>query len=149
MKDNWITPLVYSTEIERSISLGKVKALNVDNLPVGRKKVSKPLFAVPLDKPSGNATATKKAKYAEWEAQDKAKTESTYEITYLKDVWSRSTGHCEFAESRIMERVHYGLINVRTDGNVVMCATKRETGEGWTIHVFQARNSDISAEVSS
>ena len=39
----------------------------------------------------------------------------------------------------MMTRVHYGLVNVRTDGETVVCATIRETGEGWTVHAFNAR----------
>lgn len=41
--------------------------------------------------------------------------------------------------SRIMEKNHYGLVNVRTDGKTIMCATLAETEEKWVIHTFPAR----------
>ena len=41
--------------------------------------------------------------------------------------------------SRIMEKNHYGLVNVRTDGDVIMCATQDETEDDWLIHTFKAR----------
>ena len=41
--------------------------------------------------------------------------------------------------SRVMRRNHYGLVNVRTDGTTVMCATMDETEEDWIIHTFPAR----------
>ncbi len=40
---------------------------------------------------------------------------------------------------RIMHRNHYGLVNVRTDGTTLMCATLDETEEDWIIHTFPAR----------
>lgn len=41
--------------------------------------------------------------------------------------------------SRIMEKNHYGLVNVRTDGKTIMCATLNETEEKWITHSFPAR----------
>jgi hypothetical protein len=38
-----------------------------------------------------------------------------------------------------MEKNHYGLVNVRTDGELIMCATLDETAEDWIIHTFLAR----------
>jgi hypothetical protein len=53
-----------------------------------------------------------------------------FEITYgTRNVW----------RSRIMTKLQYGLVNVRTDGNEIVCATMKESGEGWTIHKFNAR----------
>ena len=44
--------------------------------------------------------------------------------------------------ARMMEKTVYGMVTVRTDGDVVMCATLEETGEDWTIHTFPARFPD-------
>jgi len=41
--------------------------------------------------------------------------------------------------SRLMTQVHYGLVNVRTDGETIVCATIVETGDGWNVHEFKAR----------
>ena len=38
-----------------------------------------------------------------------------------------------------MTQVHYGLVNVRTDGETIVCATIVETGDGWNVHEFKAR----------
>ena len=38
-----------------------------------------------------------------------------------------------------MTKNHYGLVNVRTDGKTIMCATMKETADGWSIHTFPAR----------
>jgi hypothetical protein len=41
--------------------------------------------------------------------------------------------------SRIMEKNHYGLVNVRTDGETILCATLDETEKKWVTHSFPAR----------
>ena len=41
--------------------------------------------------------------------------------------------------ARLMQKTHYGLVNVRTDGQTIMCATMDETEEKWIIHTFPAR----------
>ena len=44
-----------------------------------------------------------------------------------------------FWRARVMDKNHYGLVNVRTDGTTVMCATLDETDEDWIMHTFPAR----------
>lgn len=149
MCDHWVTPLVYSTEIERSISLGHVKHLSFGNLPKGRKKIDGKLFAQSVRKPGKNAKQDHIDHYNNWEINQKADTRATYSVSYLKGVWSKLTGVRDFEDSRTMESVHYGLINVRTDGKIIMCSTKRETGEGWTIHIFKSRFNDASVAANS
>ena len=49
------------------------------------------------------------------------------------DEYLRSSFH----RMRVMEKNVYGLVNVRTDGALVMCASKRDDGERWTVHAFE------------
>ena len=51
------------------------------------------------------------------------------------------SAHCRrsLKRLRMMESNIYGLVNVRTDGDLIMCASKRDSGENWTIHAFRAR----------
>jgi hypothetical protein len=51
----------------------------------------------------------------------------------------RKRGDRSFWKSYVLTGVVYGLVNVRTDGNKIMCATMREGGGGWTIRTFDAR----------
>lgn len=44
-----------------------------------------------------------------------------------------------FWRARVMDSNHYGLVNVRTDGDTMLCATLDETGDDWIIHTFPAR----------
>jgi len=44
--------------------------------------------------------------------------------------------------ARLMQKNHYGLVNVRTDGKTIMCATLNETEKKWIIHTFLARFPD-------
>ncbi|MEO1243315.1 MAG: MBL fold metallo-hydrolase [Pseudomonadota bacterium] len=170
-EDRVITPLVYMTEIERSVMLSTVNRIEVDNL--GAANANATILAKPLREYSGREWIDKQA----WDALDalpdnltKAERKSRVEdiidegadrveprleqleideaqfrtratlygrrptgavgVTYpLKPVW----------RSRVMEKNVYGLVNVRTDGDTMMCASKRDDGERWTIHHFKAR----------
>ncbi len=42
-------------------------------------------------------------------------------------------------KTRVMENNHYSLVNVRTDGKTIMCATLDETEDKWVIYTFSAR----------
>lgn len=66
--------------------------------------------------------------------------------TYARLLGRRPAGvvNVEYAQRslkrlRMMEQNIYGLVNVRTDGQKIMCASKRDSGEKWTIHSFDAR----------
>lgn len=41
--------------------------------------------------------------------------------------------------SLVVTGMIYGLVNVRTDGNKILCATKSEVGNGWDIETFNSR----------
>ncbi len=163
--DRLVTPLVYMTEIERSTSLGKVMHIRFRDYPAAGETLEGALFAVPLDDISEKALPTRedrramaRAGDAEAEqiekdavarekallqplasAQEEAATASRYHYRTIRSLFNIEYGVRNIAHSRIMTRNHYGLVNVRTDGETVMCATMRETGRGWTVHTFKAR----------
>ena len=42
-------------------------------------------------------------------------------------------------ESHIVSGVVCGLVNVRTDDDLIVCATMNETNRNWNIHTFRSR----------
>lgn len=125
------TPLIYSTEVERGVSLGAVKHLGFSSYPVDAQfELDGTLFA---KKPSQSDL---KDLYDEL-VENETSAEFTY--TYFKGVWTRKTGQKSLVRARVLDRVNYGLVNVRTDGGLIMCATQKDSGGGWTIHSFPAR----------
>ena len=49
-------------------------------------------------------------------------------------------GDRNLRNSYVVAGVVYGLVNVRTNGTDVMCATMKESGDGWTVRSFAARH---------
>jgi hypothetical protein len=165
-KDTLITPLVYMTEIERSVSLGQVTHVGFTAHPAsGENTLGGALFAMPsreipdealLNSDDRRAMAMtdrdtarqiekaaiareKTALRALDNAQRTAKTRAAYHYRTVHELFSIQYGNKSVWRSRIMTKNHYGLVNVRTDGKTIMCATMRESGEGWTVHTFPAR----------
>lgn len=169
--DRMITPLVYMTEIERSVLLAAVNRIEVANL--GGAGEQDTILAKPLREYSGRewfddaawtaldnlsdtlTSAQRKAKVKEIEDGALARNEDRLaqleideaeHLTRAKFFTRRPTGAVGAAyprkpvwRSRVMEKNIYGLVNVRTDGETIMCASKRDNGERWTIHFFNAR----------
>lgn len=48
-------------------------------------------------------------------------------------------GQVNLAGRYLVAGLIYGLVNVRTDGETILCATMDETGKGWVINKFKAR----------
>ncbi len=134
--DKMITPLVYMTEVERSVSVGKIKQIRFFNYPDADGAVDDgALFAQAF------LDSKKDAELAGWyEAYDEASASAEVEFSYQKEIWATKNDDLDLKGARIMRKVHYGLVNVRTDGNMIMCATMKESGGGWTVHVFPARD---------
>jgi hypothetical protein len=108
--DRIVTPLVYSTELARSLNLGKPTKLTIAD-PAGDTVVEgNELGAVTID-----AKVTK--------AGDLNPTTVTRPLdgTY------------------IVAGVIYGLVNVRTDGATILCATLNEKDDTWQIKKFTSR----------
>lgn len=108
VKDQLKTPLVYSTELARSVSFGTPTQVEVfdDN---GNVTDSPPLDQV-------------KITYEEIKVGD------LHPITTEK--WLRSR--------KIVAGLVYGLVNVRTDGHKILCATLNEKEMTWQIKTFNA-----------
>jgi beta-lactamase superfamily II metal-dependent hydrolase len=166
-KDRLVTPLVYMTEIERSTSVGEITHIAFNKYPVADDQVHDgALFAQVFERISDVAFPTAADRRAEENAPTKAEGKAIRELAIkrekerLKPIAASSAGKRTSASyhyrevrgpfsvrygtrsvwrSRMMTGVHYGLVNVRTDGERIICATIRETGEGWTVHEFNAR----------
>lgn len=44
-----------------------------------------------------------------------------------------------FRNLAIVSGIIYGLVNVRTDGNTILCATRNESENGWNMRTFASR----------
>ena len=178
--DRLRTPLVYMTEIERSVSLGALNRIDIRQLPVAGKATDACVLTRNLDEldDRGHMTPEARREIANAERRmRRAKTEADKSRfkkkrdKLLKDLVkeeSKTLGAMEHDmrtgkididlnltvpqgplgsrnvrkrawRSRVMEDNHYGLVNVRTDGTTIMCATLNETEEKWVVHSFPAR----------
>ena len=166
-KDVLITPLIYMTEIERSVSLGKVTHIKMNNYPVGGGNTeSKALLAQDRQDISNSALfsyqerreyddindpdekqafkdeihdreramlTTTEAEYEQFEI------DANYHYRSVHKLFTIQYGNQRVRGTRILTKNHYGLVNIRTDGDTIMCATMKEAGGGWTVHTFKAR----------
>ena len=165
--DILITPLIYMTEIERSVSLGKVTHIKLNNYPLGNGNTEdKALLAMKRKDISDSAlfsfeerkaydklndddekkdfkdTIHKREKAlikASEEEQEDFEIQANYHYRSVHKLFTIQYGNKNLKGSRILTKNHYGLVNVRTDGETVMCATMKESGSGWTVHTFKAR----------
>lgn len=110
--DELITPLVFSTELARSIALGKVKQLDKLN---AQDQVVKEITGDELDL-----------------------YELKYKITMAGDRNPKS-GSSRVNKRPIAAKTTYGLINARTDGHTVMCAALNEKEYKWNVTSFPSR----------
>ncbi len=108
--DELITPLVYSTELARSINLGEPTKLTIRD----------PAGDIVLDK--------KRLKDVKVEAK-------VTKVGDLKPTTVTKTlqGKC------IVAGLIYGLVNVRTDGKKILCATLNEKDNTWQTRTFTSR----------
>jgi len=113
-KDEVITPLIYSTEIARSVRFGKAYEIETKGLPGGTTGNIKITISQ-----NPNAVIRYKEKAAgDLQARDRSRT--------LKDLY-------------VVGGVRYGLVNVRTDGDKILCATMNEKKNTWDTKTFFSR----------
>jgi hypothetical protein len=109
--DNLVTPLVYSTEISRSVSLGKATEVRLRGWtgPDGQ-----PLSVRPAD--------------------------VNVDVAVVKagDLHP-STKTRNLGRYHVVAGIVYGLVNVRTDGRKILCATLSEKKASWDVKSFEAR----------
>ncbi|MGE3939219.1 MAG: ComEC/Rec2 family competence protein [Nitrospirales bacterium] len=103
--DDLLTPLIYSTELGRSVDLGFPKKLEVKDA-------------------SGNVLET---------LSGQALDRSTLHMTKTKRKAIR------MGTAMVVGGLVYGLVNVRTDGNKILCATLDESDATWRINTFLSR----------
>ncbi len=111
--DEMITPLVFCTEVSRSVRMANPYEVDYKGYPLNGKSIDIKLL-------------------------DETKTDIWYErIT--------SPGLKPSRKKKPMKQIHivdglvYGLVNVRTDGNTILCATLNEGKSKWEIKKFQSR----------
>ncbi len=166
--DKLITPLIYMTEVERSVSLGSLNRIDLENFPGESDNFAGAVPTKFIDEfgPRDFLSPQQRKEYERLEETDKKAAqdflrrvrneqkpllealEEDVQKNRVKVDFNLSIPRIPFGtrnvkkrawKSRIMERNHYGLVNVRTDGETIMCATKNETGKRWIIHTFPAR----------
>ncbi len=113
-KDEMITPVIYSTEISRSIAIGKVLRIRDDAYEVDGKDVA-----------------------VELEPGDQALLD--YEVVMAGDLNPKKKTRRFRNGTRVVDAVTYGLVNVRTDGKKILCATLNEKKDKWEIEKFRSR----------
>ncbi len=140
--DKLITPLVYMTEIERSVSLGALNQIKIKKLPIkdGSENLNKTILTRNLDELTDEIKNNLPEEVKEMEeAMEFGEINVDFDISVpLVPFGNRYTSKRAW-RSKIMEKNHYGLVNVRTDGKTIMCATLNETGKKWIIHPFPGR----------
>ena len=108
--DRILTPLVYATELARSVNLGKPTRLTVAH-------------------PNGNTVVE----------QDQLSTVTVNaKVTKAGDL-NPTTVSRSLGRTYIVAGLIYGLVNVRTDGNKILCATLNEKDNTWQVKTFTSR----------
>lgn len=104
-KDRLITPIVYSTEIARSVRIGRITAVRAGGAEVL------------------NGASNAEFDYAEVRA----------------GALRPEKGTKKWPGVQAVVGVVYGLVNVRTDGNRILCATLNEGESKWEVRTFTSR----------
>jgi beta-lactamase superfamily II metal-dependent hydrolase len=103
--DKLITPLVYSTEIARSVRIARIDSVAVD----------------------GNTVLDRESK-------------ATVDYSEVKSGALRpEKGNRNWKNISAVVGIVYGLVNVRTDGRRILCATMKEAKANWDVRTFDAR----------
>ena len=112
LNDRLLTPLVYSTELARSVSFGHPTGLTV---PAGAG--NPPLVIGAAELPNSSIT------FEETKAGDLNPKVRTRKLN----------------QALVVAGLIYGLVNVRTDGEKILCATLNEKDYTWQVKTFSSR----------
>ena len=164
--DKLLTPLIYMTEIERSVTVGSINRMDIRNLPTDQGNSDAVILGRPIDEINdmGFVSPADRKKFVgisdSDERQSIAKEIRNMEKPTLRELETdTSSGHIRVDmnltvplgpvnkknvklrawRARMMQKTHYGMVTVRTDGKHVMCATMDEIAEDWILHLFEAR----------
>jgi hypothetical protein len=111
-EDEIKSPLVYCTEIARSLLVGKISKL----------------------------TRVDAAHQTIWEAQADDMRSITAEVKVTKPgALAAQTKRRRLSEAPLVADLVYGLVNVRTDGDRIVCATRNESDGTWNIKEVRSR----------
>ncbi|WP_188606125.1 ComEC/Rec2 family competence protein [Aquaticitalea lipolytica] len=111
--DEMVTPLIYSTEISRSLKIGDPYEVNSKDYDTADGKID-----VLLTNEAKTNIRYKHTSSGALNPTDKSKT-----MNRLK----------------VVDGIVYGLVNVRTDGHKILCATLNEGKSKWEIKTFYSR----------
>jgi len=111
--DEMITPLIYSTEISRSVRIGDPYQVVSKDVQIRDEFVD-----VVLTDEQKTKIAYKRVASGQLRPSDKVKS-----MNRLK----------------VIDGIVYGLVNVRTDGDKILCATLNEGKSTWEIKTFNSR----------
>lgn len=100
-ENDFLPPLLYSTELSRSVKLKQVERVRVDHDDDPDTRMR----SYPVDR---------------------------------SEVRPKNSRYRKFSSTPVATDLVYGLVNVRTDGQHIMCATLEEKGNDFDIKVFQA-----------
>lgn len=111
--DELITPLVFSTEVSRSYRIGHPQEVSQKGYSINKSKIDVTLDE--LDKVS--------VKYEHTKSGGLYPSKKENSMDRLK----------------VVDGIVYGLVNVRTDGEKILCATLNEGKEKWEVKSFNSR----------
>jgi beta-lactamase superfamily II metal-dependent hydrolase len=111
VNDEIITPLVYSTELARSVAVADPAVLSVAG-PGGQP--------IQIASPQLNA--------------------GTMEYRYRPPgALNAEKGKRKMGKGSVVAKLIYGLVNVRTDGETILTATMNEGDDSWSVKSFKSR----------
>lgn len=109
-QDRIVTPLVYSTELARSINLGKPTKVTITG--------------------DGETTTIEADKLNTIKIESKVTKAGDMKPTTVKK---------QLDQMNIVAGLIYGLVNVRTDGETILCATMNEKDNTWQVKKVKSR----------
>lgn len=175
VNDKLLTPLVYMTEIERSVTLGSINRIDVKNMTTPSGPINGTVLGTFTDEINsmGFVSPPKRIKFKgitdsdeKRKLADKIKADEEPILQAMEARTARGTTRVDMNltvplgpvdkkndtlrawRARMMQKTHYGMVTVRTDGEYIMCATMDETEDDWIIHTFKARFPDQEATVA-
>lgn len=129
--DELVTPLVYSTEVERSARIGEVERVDTPNYPAGESRLNVRVYGQDPDDvdPDFRDDARRKRGLRSWVAFEETRPGAIRAEDRIRPLHG----------SYVVSGVVYGLVNVRTDGRTILCATRNEADASWTVRTFRSR----------
>lgn len=129
--DELVTPLVYATEVERSTRVAVQEHLEVFNYPHDGSTLTVRVYGVDTDDLPSDRRADAREKEGVFSRIHYAET--------TPGAIRASRGARSFPGSRVVTGLVYGLVNVRTDGKTIVCATRNEADASWEVRSFESR----------